>query len=80
VFERNVDHYPDSPNTYDSLGDGLLARGDSSAARTQFRRAREVAVRVGQPVSKETLRKLAALDPSVGVVQAGRPRKKGPRA
>jgi len=80
VFERNVDHYPDSPNVYDSLGDGLLARGDSTAARTEFKRARDVAVRVGQPVSKETLKKLAALEPKANVVQAGKPRKKGPRA
>ena len=76
VFARNVDHYPDSPNTYDSLGDGLLARGDSSGARTQFKRAREVAVRVGQPVSKETLRKLSLLEPQPNVVQAGKPRKR----
>ena len=76
VFERNAQHYPDSPNVYDSLGDGLLGRGDTSAARTQFKRARDVAVRVGQPVSKETLRKLAALEPSSNVLQAGKPRKK----
>ena len=62
VFRKNVTNYPDSPNVYDSLGDGLLAAGDSAGARAQFRTARDVAVRIGQPVSKETLKKLDALE------------------
>ena len=71
VFRKNVANYPDSPNVYDSLGDGLLAEGDSAGARTQFRMARDVAVRVGEPVSKETLKKLDALE-HPATVQAGK--------
>jgi len=71
VFQRNVDTYPNSANVYDSLGDGMLAAGDSSGARTQFRRARDVAVRNHQPVSAETQKKLASLE---HVLQAGKPR------
>ena len=66
VFRKNVASYPDSPNVYDSLGDGLLAAGDSSGARAQFRMARDVAVRIGQPVAEETQKKLDA------AVQAGK--------
>jgi hypothetical protein len=62
VFRKNVANYPDSPNVYDSLGDGLLAAGDSTGARTEFRMARDVAMRVREPVSKETLKKLDALE------------------
>jgi predicted alpha/beta superfamily hydrolase len=71
VFRKNVANYPDSPNAYDSLGDGLLAEGDSAGARAQFRMARDVAVRVGEPASKETLKKLDALE-HAAAVQAGK--------
>jgi predicted alpha/beta superfamily hydrolase len=70
IFRKNVARYPDSPNVYDSLGDGLLAAGDSTGARTQFRTARDVSVRIGQPVSAETQKKLDALDHAA--VQAGK--------
>lgn len=62
IFRKNVANYPDSPNVYDSLGDGLLAAGDSAGARAQFRMARDVAARQGKSVSEETLKKLAALE------------------
>jgi hypothetical protein len=71
VFRKNVANYPDSPNVYDSLGDGLLAEGDSAGARAQFRTARDVAVRAGEPASKETLKKLDALE-HAAAVQAGK--------
>ena len=70
VFRKNVANYPDSPNVYDSLGDGLLAAGDSSAAIAQFRTARDLAVRQGKPASAETLKKLDALEHKA--VQAGK--------
>ena len=70
IFRKNVTNYPDSPNVYDSLGDGLLAVGDSTGARTQFRTARDVAVRLGQPVAEETRKKLDALEHAA--VQAGK--------
>jgi len=69
IFRRNVANHPESPNVYDSLGDGLLAAGDSTGARAQFRMARDVAVRIGEPVAKETQKKLDALEH--GTVQAG---------
>ncbi|HKN69323.1 MAG TPA: alpha/beta hydrolase-fold protein [Gemmatimonadaceae bacterium] len=62
AFRKNVANYPDSPNVYDSLGDALLAAGDSTGARGQFRMARDVAVRQGKTASEETLKKLAALE------------------
>jgi predicted alpha/beta superfamily hydrolase len=69
VFRENVKNYPDSPNVYDSLGDALLAAGDSTGARTEFRAARDVAVRLNQPVAEETQKKLDALEHAV---QAGK--------
>lgn len=35
LFRRNVELYPGSANVYDSLGDGLLARGARARARFQ---------------------------------------------
>jgi predicted alpha/beta superfamily hydrolase len=70
VFRKNVASYPDSPNVYDSLGDALLAARDSTAARDQFRMARDVAVRHGQSANEETLKKLDALEHAA--VQAGK--------
>ena len=73
VFQRNVASYPDSPNVYDSLGDALLAKGDTSAAKAQFHRSKDVATRTGQAVAAETLKKLEALE---SVTQAGSAKKK----
>jgi len=73
AFRKNVANYPDSPNAYDSLGDALLAAGDSIGARTQFRMARDVAVRQGRPASEETLKKIASLEHPTGTAtQAGK--------
>jgi uncharacterized protein len=69
AFRRNVDFYPDSPNVYDSLGDALLAGGDSSAAKVQFQRAVDVATRRGLPVANETREKLSRLDPPAASVK-----------
>ena len=68
VFRRNAANYPSSPNVYDSLGDALLAAGDSLQAKTEFRMARDVAISVGQKPSLETLKKLESLEHPV---QAG---------
>lgn len=62
VFRRNVANYPDSPNVYDSLGDALLAAGDTTEARAEFREARDVAVRLGHKPSGDTLKKLESLE------------------
>ena len=69
VFRQNVDLYPESANVYDSLGDGLLAKGDTTAAMAQFRRAIDVATRTKHPVLQESQRKLKALEAS----QAAKP-------
>lgn len=62
VFRKNVELYPESANVYDSLGDGLLAGGDTTAAMTQFRRAIDVGSRTGDPVVPESTRKLKELE------------------
>jgi predicted alpha/beta superfamily hydrolase len=61
IMRRNVAAYPGSANVYDSLGDALLAAGDSTGARAQFAKAVEVAKRTGHPVGPESARKLASL-------------------
>jgi len=70
VFRQNVDVYPESANVYDSLGDGLLAMGDTTAAMAQFRRAVDVATRSRHPVLEDSRRKLKALEAS----QTAKPR------
>ena len=62
AFRKNVDLYPESANVYDSLGDGLLAAGDTTAAKAQFRRAIDVGTRTGHPVVPESTRKLKELE------------------
>lgn len=62
VFRRNVDLYPESANVYDSLGDALLAAGDTTAAMAQFKHAIDVAVRTKHPVLTVSMRKLRILE------------------
>ena len=64
VFRQNVDAYPESANVYDSLGDGLVAMGDTTAAVAQFRRAIDVGTRTKDPVIEESRKKLKALEES----------------
>jgi predicted alpha/beta superfamily hydrolase len=66
VFRQNVDAYPESANVYDSLGDGLLAVGDTTAAIAQFRRAVDVGTRTKDPVAEASAKKLKALEESRG--------------
>ena len=62
LFRQNAELYPESANVYDSLGDGLLAMGDSAAAEVQFRRAVTVATRTKHRVLEESRKKLKALE------------------
>jgi predicted alpha/beta superfamily hydrolase len=62
VFGRNALLYPESANVYDSLGDALLAGGDTTNARAQFKRAIDTAIKAGQPVANITKQKMAALE------------------
>ena len=64
AFQQNIEIYPESLNGYDSLGDGLLAAGDTAGAMTQFRRGIDVALRTKQPVPQFTARKLKQLEDS----------------
>jgi hypothetical protein len=62
AFRQNVELYPNSANVYDSLGDGLLAAGDTTAAKAEYRRGIEVGTRNHDPVIGETVLKLNALE------------------
>lgn len=42
VFKLNIDEHPESANTYDSYGEALLAKGDTTAAIEQYEKALEV--------------------------------------
>ena len=62
IFRRNAKNHSGSANVYDSLGDGLLAKGDTTAAIAEFRRAVEIGTRTKHPVtssSRDKLRQLA---------------------
>lgn len=72
LFRQNVEMYPGSANTYDSLGDGLLAMGDTTAAIAAFKRAVDVATRTHDPVLPFSAQKLKALE----LVAAGKPKHK----
>jgi hypothetical protein len=71
IFRRNIDNYPDSPNVYDSLGDALLAAADSTGARTEFTKARDVAIRLGRKPSEATMKKIEGIEHAT---QAGKAR------
>jgi tetratricopeptide (TPR) repeat protein len=45
VFEKNVELYQESANTYDSLGEGLEAAGKLEAAKQNFQKAIELATK-----------------------------------
>ena len=60
-FRENVHRFSDSPNVYDSLGDGLLAAGDTVGARAQFAEAVRRGTIRKDPIARESRRKLALL-------------------
>jgi uncharacterized protein len=62
IFRQNVSDFPESANTYDSLGDALLAAGDGDGAAAQYRRAIEVGTRTKHPVVESSRKKLEALE------------------
>jgi hypothetical protein len=61
LFQENVRDYPKSANAYDSLGDGLLAAGDTASAIEQFSQSISVARQGGQSDTTATKKKLAPL-------------------
>jgi predicted alpha/beta superfamily hydrolase len=62
IFRRNAALYPGSANVYDSLGDGLLAKGDTAAAIAELRRAVAIGTRTKHPVTAESQNKLRQLE------------------
>jgi len=56
MFELNVEAYPNAFNTWDSLGDGLLARGDTTAAIPNFEKS--VALNPANQNAVEALKRL----------------------
>ncbi|HEU4996925.1 MAG TPA: hypothetical protein VFT29_19040 [Gemmatimonadaceae bacterium] len=72
IFRRNAAMYPESANVYDSLGDGLLAKGDTAAAIAEFRRAVDIGTRTKHPVTADSQTKLRQLDKVM--TQAGKAR------
>lgn len=61
IFRINTLRYPESANTYDSYGDGLLAVHDTAGARGAFQRAVSTAKRYNDPVGTVSGAKLAKL-------------------
>ena len=72
VFRRNAAMYPESANVYDSLGDGLLARGDTALAIAQFKQAVAVGTRNKDQVAAVSRAKVDELEKKA--VQAGKPK------
>lgn len=62
IFRRNLALYPESANVYDSLGDGLLAKGDTATAIAEFRRAVDIGTRTKHPVTADSQTKLRQLE------------------
>jgi tetratricopeptide (TPR) repeat protein len=62
VFRQNVELYPESANVYDSLGDALVAAGDTTNAIAQYQRAVDIAARTKHPMLGVSLSKLSRLE------------------
>jgi Flp pilus assembly protein TadD len=59
IFQLNVEIYPDEWNPYDSLGEGLLALGDTVQAISNYKRS--VALNPGNAAGVAVLKRLGAL-------------------
>jgi len=67
AFTVNTERYPQSANTFDSLGDAYEAAGDLARARTSFARAVELARRNNDPVHDVSLEKLSSVTARLGM-------------
>ena len=56
VFKLNTEAYPESANTWDSLGDGYFWKGDKENAIRSYRRALEI-----DPNKKNSLERIKKL-------------------
>ena len=66
AFKVNTERYPESANTYDSLGDGYEAAGELASARTSFARAVELARKNNDPVLDASAEKLTSVTSRLG--------------
>ena len=66
VFKVNTERYPQSANTFDSLGDAYEAAGDLQNARTSFARAVELARKNNDPVLGTSQEKLTSVSSKLG--------------
>ncbi|MGE5926627.1 MAG: alpha/beta hydrolase-fold protein [Gemmatimonadota bacterium] len=66
VFKVNTERYPQSANTFDSLGDGYEAAGDLQNARASFARAVELARKNNDPVLDTSSEKLTSVTSRLG--------------
>lgn len=66
VFKVNTERYPQSANTFDSLGDGYEAAGDLQNARDSFARAVELARKNNDPVLDTSAEKLTSVSSKLG--------------
>jgi predicted alpha/beta superfamily hydrolase len=66
VFKANTERYPQSANTFDSLGDGYEAAGDLQNARASFARAVELARKNNDPVLDTSSEKLTSVTSRLG--------------
>lgn len=66
VFKANTERYPESANTFDSLGDGYEAAGDLQNARTSFARSVELARKNNDPVLDTSTEKLTSVTSKLG--------------
>ena len=57
MFRKNVKDYPNSWNSYDSLGEGLAARGDTKAAVESYTKAMSMTT---DPVQKKRIQDILA--------------------
>ena len=56
VFELNVALFPESSNTYDSLGEGYMVHGDTALSVENYRRSLELDP--GNDNAREMLRRM----------------------
>ena len=57
MFRKNVKDYPNSWNVYDSLGEGLAAKGDTKAAVENYTKAMSMTT---DPVQKKRIQDILA--------------------
>jgi predicted alpha/beta superfamily hydrolase len=70
AFRRDVELYPQSANTYDSLADGLEAAGKLDLAVQNVEKAVEVATQTGDPLLPEFKKHLERLVPAGQIAPA----------